>query len=141
MKRLLIGVLCFILIGLTACGDKSDGLVSGTDVEAETDQDVYSGVYHDYDVNEPNLMIQKNDDGTYGIQIGIYRLVNLEDGVGNATEHGIAFTVTAPNGKNINGTVTVDGDIATVTFDSAEWSEYSSINEYQYYKVSEMMDK
>lgn len=95
----------------------------------------YAGIYNDYDTNEPNLEIQKNDDGTYGVWITIFRLASMNDG-GKAAENGLEFSVTAPNGEDIRGTITVEGDIATVTFTSPEWSTYSDINQYRYYKTS-----
>ena len=53
--------------------------------------------------------MQKNEDGTYTIQIGIFRLVSLNDGIGILTEKGIEFTATAPNGEELIGTIVVEG--------------------------------
>ncbi len=101
-------------------------------------KDIYVGEYNDYDVDEPNLQIQKNVDGTYIIQIGIFRLVSLNDGVGTLTEKGIEFTATAPNGEELTGIIVVEGDIAIITFTNEVWAAYSPINEYRYHKVSEV---
>lgn len=138
MRKMMLGVLCLICIGLASCsGASAEGTVPEGEAGQDTAQDLYSGVYCDYDVNEPSLVIQKNDDGTYEIQIGIYRLAYMEDGVGNITEHGMEFTATAPNGNQVNGIITLEGDIATVVFDSGEWSEYADKSEYQYYRTWE----
>ena len=51
--------------------------------EPETDAetaDLWTGEYNDRDVNEPNLAIRKNADGSYRIFIGIYRLAVFDDG-------------------------------------------------------------
>ncbi len=117
-------------------GNTESEHTSSVDLPQETASDIYVGEYNDYDMNEPNLEIQKNEDGTYWIQIGIFRLVFLDDGIGKLVENKIEFQVTAPNGKTIDGTITVEEDVATVTFTSQEWSTYSSVNVYQYYKVS-----
>lgn len=115
---------------------ENGALEPGTDSELQAD--LYAGEYNDYDVNEPYLEIQKNDDGTYTIQVGIFRLVQMNDGEGRITDKGIEFSATAPDGKVINGIITVEGDIAAVTLTSPEWSTYSSINEYQYHKTSDI---
>lgn len=105
------------------------------EMDIESGSDYYAGVYKDYDVDEPNLEIQINEDGTYAIQIGIYRLAYLDDGVGNITEKGLEFSATAPNGNEARGIITLDNEVATVTF-TAGWSDFSDINEFKYYKVT-----
>lgn len=62
------------------------------------------------------MKIRKKDDGTYDVEIGIFRLASFEDGVGNVTDKGQEFVTTEPNGNNMNGIITVDGDTAVVTF-------------------------
>lgn len=109
-------------------GENSDGKI----------KDIYVGEYNDYDVDEPNLQIQKNENGTYTIQIGIFRLVSLDDGIGTLTEKGIEFTATAPNGEELTGTIVVEGDIAVVTFTNEVWATYSPVKEYRYHKTSEI---
>ncbi len=98
--------------------------------------DMYTGIYNDFDMNETSLEIQKRQDGLYKIQIGIFRLVFLDDGIGKLKNGRLVFSTTAPNGKKLNGTITLDKDTAMVTFTSPGWREYSSINEYKYRKTS-----
>ena len=95
---------------------------------SEEKKDIYVGEYNDYDIPEPNLEIQKNEDGTYTIQVGVFRTAWLEDGKGILTEEGIEFTATAPNGKEMTGTIVMEEDIAVVTFDKEVWATYSHIN-------------
>lgn len=99
-------------------------------------EDLFVGEYNSFDMDEPSLEIQKNEDGTYWIQIGIFRLVSLDDGKGIADDDGIMFSATAPNGQILEGTITLEGETAIVTFTNAEWSTYSSENVYKYYKTS-----
>ncbi len=113
---------------------------SASEPYVEPETDLYVGEYNDYDANEPSLEILKNEDGTYKIQISIFRLAYLDDGVGTATQDGISFSATGPDGSSINGMITLEGEVATVAFDSAQWEAYSSINEYQYYKTSDVPD-
>ena len=99
-------------------------------------EDLFVGEYNSFDMDEPSLEIQKNEDGTYWIQIGVFRLVSLDDGKGIADDDGIMFSATAPNGQILEGTITLEGETAIVTFTNAEWSTYSSENVYKYYKTS-----
>lgn len=143
MKVFLILISGFMILSFSACSQKNmvENSTSGKNQIAEgketpeSETDLYTGAYADYDTNETNLEIQRNDDGTYKIQIGIYRLAYLDDGIGEVTADGLSFSATAPNGSTIEGMITLEQDIATVKFISAEWKEYSSVNEYQYHRI------
>ena len=104
----------------------------------EAEADLYEGEYSDYDTKEPALEIKRNNDGTYQIQIEIYRLFYFDDGVGKATEEGIEFAATGPSGNEINGVIKLEEDIATVTFFSQEWADFAGLSEYKFYKTSEV---
>lgn len=118
--------------------EKPENDVTGSNMNSGKNTDVYIGEYNDYDVNEPMLEIQKNDDETYKIQIGIFRLVQLYDCVGYAIEDEIQFSTTEwGDDREISGTITFESDIATVTFTSG-WSDFSNIAEYRYYKTSDI---
>lgn len=110
--------------------------------EPETDAetaDLWTGEYNDRDVNEPNLAIRKNADGSYRIFIGIYRLAVFDDGHGVLTEKGMEFTATAPDGKQTGGIITLNGDEATVTFDPG-WEGFGTVYSFQYSKTSDTPD-
>lgn len=118
--------------------EKPENDVTGSNMNSGTNTDVYTGEFNDYDVNEPMLEIQKNDDETYKIQIGIFRLVQLYDCVGYAIEDGIQFSTTEwGDDREISGTITFESDIATVAFTSG-WRDFASIAEYRYYKTSDI---
>lgn len=150
MKRFLaMCVLCLLVGSLTAC-ERTDHKAEKTETEItsaqskaglETGADSYEGEYNSYDVDEPMLEIKRNEDGTYAIQIGIYRLIQLDDCVGNATEEGIEFSTTEWDGIS-GGTITfekddTDGDIAVVTF-LPGWSGFGDVYTYRYYKTSDV---
>lgn len=104
----------------------------------ENELDPYVGEYNAYDIDEPMLQIRKNDDGSYLIQIGIYRLTQLDKCVGIEVGDRIEFSTTEWGEANeITGTITVDDDIATVVL-LAEWSDtwFKDVDEYKYYKTS-----
>lgn len=118
--------------------EKNKNDITEPNMTLSTNTDVYIGEYNDYDVNEPMLEIQKNDDETYKIQICIFRLVQLYDCVGYAIEDEIQFSTTEWGAdREISGTITFKSDIATVTFTSG-WSDFSNIAEYRYYKTSDI---
>jgi len=106
----------------------------------EAKPDLYEGEYSDYDVNQPALEIKKNDDETYQIQISIFRLWYFYDDAGKMTEDGLEFTATGPWEEEVNGIIKLEGDIATVTILGQAWLDFSSINEYKFYKTSDVPD-
>ena len=99
---------------------------------------IYEGEYASYDTDEPMLYIQKNKDGTYSIQIGIYRLIQLDKCVGIDKGNRLEFT-TVELGENqeITGTIVLNGEVATVTL-YAPWSDtwFKDVNEFDYYKLN-----
>lgn len=102
------------------------------------DDSVYIGEYLDYDCNEPNLEIAKGTDGKYIVQIGIFRLTTLDDGVGELTPEGMVFTATDAAGNPISGIITVEDEIATVTFTDSTWSLLENGTSYMYSKSSDV---
>lgn len=82
---------------------QNDNIEEEQSTTDEAKPDLYEGEYSDYDVNEPSLEIKKNNDETYQIQVKIYRLFYLDDGVGKVTEKGLEFEATGPNGNKVNG--------------------------------------
>lgn len=98
---------------------------------------VYIGEYLDYDNNEPNLQIAKGADGKFIVQIGIYRLTRLPDGVGELTPEGMRFTATDAAGNPISGIITVENGIATVTFTNSTWDNLENGAAFQYKKSAD----
>lgn len=94
----------------------------------------------DSDVENPNLEIAKGSDGKYIVQIGIYRLTSLEDGVGELTADGLLFTATDAAGNPISGIITGDGQTATVTFTDSTWEYLPNDSSFRYTKVSDTPD-
>ena len=102
------------------------------------DDSVYIGEYLDSDVNDPSLEIAKGDDGKYIVQIGIYRLTALSDGVGELTADGMLFTATDAAGNPISGIITVQDQTATVTFTDSTWEYLENGSAFQYSKSSDI---
>ena len=116
-----------------------DDITENTESDAieSIDEDSYVGEYNSYDTDEPNLEIQKNWDGSYLVQIGMYRLAQLDDCEGKLTEQGLEFS-TDEYGKDFSGIITLEDDIATVTFTSEGWKEFADdLNVFKYYKTAD----
>lgn len=107
-------------------------------IEVGADVYEYEGEYDSYDVNEPALEIKKNEDGTYQIQIDLFRLCLLDDGIGKKTEKGLEFSATGPGGNEVNGLIKLEEDIATVTIFGQEWLAFAGLSEYRFYKTSDV---
>ena len=114
-------------------------------IEQKSPDDLYTGEYVGeideadylkYHIRKPILEIQRNEDATYIVQVEMYGLTFLYDGVGTVTEDGLAFTTVSPHGNLLEGIVTLEGDTATVRFLSEAWERYSPVSEYQYYRHS-----
>ena len=108
-------------------GEASDNGDSG-------EADNYVGVYKDYDNDEENLWISKNEDGTYHIEIGIFRLTTFDDCTGTLTDKGLEFTTIAPDGTNMKGIISIDDKIVTVTFTDSAWALIESGQAFQYHR-------
>ena len=106
--------------------------------EQYPDDTIYLGEYLDSDVNEPNLEIAKDESGNYIVQIGIYRLTSLNDGVGELTAEGMKFTATDAAGNPISGIITVEGETATVTFTDSTWDYLKNGDSFSYTKSSDI---
>jgi len=97
----------------------------------------YEGTYLDQDNNEPNLFITQKEDGSYDVAIGVFRLTWIEDGTGRAGAKGLHFTATDAAGKPIGGLITLDGNVATVTFTDSTWPLLENGSNFQYTRAEE----
>ena len=107
-------------------GEASDNRDSG-------EADNYVGVYKDYVNDEENLWISKNEDGTYHIEIGIFRLTTFDDCTGTLTDRGLEF-MTQVGDEIVRGTITLSGDIATVTFVDSNLHVVPAGSKYEYHR-------
>lgn len=103
--------------------------------DTQVDDSIYIGEYLDLDINEPNLKIAKREDGDYDVEISIYRLTYLDDGIGTLTEDGMEFTATDANGDPIKGIIKVENKVATVTFTDSTWELIKNGDSFEYTKI------
>ena len=97
---------------------------------------LYIGEYVD-DLGDPNLQIAKGSDGKFIVQIGIFRLCFLDDGVGELYDDRMDFIISDDNGNPMEGNIVVDDDgNATVTFTDSDWEYIENGDTYEYVKSS-----
>ena len=114
------------------------GLYEVAEKAENAEELIYEGEYTSYDTDEPMLYIQKNEDGTYNIQIGIYRLIQLDHCVGVDKGNQLEFsTMELGENQEITGTIILTSDVATVTL-YAPWSDtwFKDVNEFNYYSTT-----
>lgn len=158
MKHKIVTLLCIGTMVLSGCNKRTPkqdmagryiemnteavsedtGTEEPTITEPYIDDSVYIGEYLDSDVKEPNLEIAKGDDGKYIVQIGIYRLTSLSDGIGELTVEGMNFTATDAAGNPISGVITVKEETATVTFTNSTWHYLQNGSTFEYTKSSDI---
>ncbi|MBP5277298.1 MAG: hypothetical protein J6Z18_02235 [Prevotella sp.] len=101
--------------------------------ELETIIRPFEGSFLDQDNHEPNLLISyRRNDGKYDVQIGIFRLTTLDDGIGTMEDEGLDFTATDAAGNPISGVITLHGDTALVTFTRSTWGLLENGSEFVY---------
>lgn len=123
--------------GTDALKEETSGEEQETPDIVQNQEMMYIGEYLDYDNAEPNLEIAKGEDGKFVVQIGIFRLCSLDDGVGELTSEGMTFTATDPAGNAIGGIITVEDAVAKVIFTNSTWEYLENGATYEYTKSSE----
>ena len=104
-------------------------------VESSTDiEDVYEGTYNDENGDE-GLIIVAQEDGTYRVDISIFRLTYLEGGEGMITDEGLEFVAIDASENPIKGIITLEGDEAVVTFTNSTWTHIANGDTYRYVKA------
>ena len=79
-----------------------------------------------------NLIITPKDNG-YHIEIGIFRLTHMDDGVGELDGEKILFTVTDSSGDPISGEIVKTASGADVIFTNSTWEYIQNGDKYSYY--------
>lgn len=134
-------LICSLIICM-GCGNRADSSVGAqeTNTVAEVESTI-SGGYEDdsivgeyYSPEDVKFSVESNGDGTYAVEIGIYRLTTQDDGVGRYVDGEFAFTATDASGNPMKWKVVKDGDIVEVTVVESTW-DYLPVGEsFQYTK-------
>ncbi len=158
MKKVFLTVMMISVLALTACGmaeettkteatnevnsdakeelaDLASGASNQVDSakeEAKQNGDLYVGTFLDYENNDPSLIILDNGDGTYKVEIGVFRLAVYEDDDAILTEAGIEYE----SEEGTKGVITLEGNEAVVTVTESTWDLAPVGTVYRYYRPS-----
>ncbi len=81
------------------------------------------------------LSIKDNNDGTYGIHISLFRLCDLEDGVGRFEDHKMYFDIKDPNEENMSGVIYRDSDNSLVVkITDSKWDLISNDDTFEHFE-------
>lgn len=92
----------------------------------------YEGTYSDADTD--TVVMKRKEDGTYSIEIGIFRLCLLE-GEANDVDGAAEFSVDDPNGNEMTGVFYVnEDDTYTIYFTGADWTYIKTGDSFEGFK-------
>jgi len=121
-KKLGIAVIsAMMLASLAACGNSPKG-------EATTQETVaaaggsYAGTYS----NGEDTLVITYYDGEYTVDLDIFRLASMTNGIGMVTEKGLEFQLFDPNGNPLRGVIEFDEGIVDVTFTDTTWTYFEN---------------
>lgn len=80
----------------------------------------YLGEFENQDYSS-TLVISRAENG-YNVSIKIFRLTEINDGIGKLKDGRLIFTGIDASGKPISGTITVEGDSAKLVFTDSTWA-------------------
>ena len=140
------------LVSCTGTGNKpvDDGTtaneaVPGTNVTASTLSDKgtsdsvlkmsatpdFIGDYTDSN-DGSTLQIGKSTNSGPSIKINLFKLTDIDDGIGEVSDDALTFTATDAAGNPIKGKITVDGDSATLVFTESTWEYLPNGSTYHF---------
>jgi len=102
--------------------------------DARPDYKSFTGEYCDTN-DDPSLEIQLNEDGSYLIQISIFREIGYDACIGSLSEEKMSFTSDQRGG--VSGTIIFDNDLAVVQFEQIGYFENSKVTTYLFHKTSD----
>ena len=119
----------FVLAVLTVCscrnGNPETAQDRNSNPETVQDQTTVSEALTGHFVSDydgSSLTVSTREDGRYDIEIDLFRLTLLDDGIGDDSDGGIDFTATDAAGEPIGGHISIADSTATLTFVHSTWS-------------------
>lgn len=90
------------------------------DRQHASDEQCFIGEYTDQN-DGSTLQIRENTNSGPSIQISLFRLADIDNGIGTISDDTLTFTATDAADNPIKGEITLDGDTATVIFTQSTW--------------------
>ncbi len=91
----------------------------------------YIGEYTDT-IDGSTLIIDKNTDSSLNIRIGLFRLTDIDNGIGIVKNDTLTFCATDAAGNPVKGFITLNGDAATLVFTESTWVYLPNGTTYQF---------
>lgn len=91
----------------------------------------FTGEYSDSN-DGSTLTIEKSTNDGPSVKIDLFRLTAIDDGVGKVADGVLTFNATDAAGNPIKGTITLDGDTATVVFTESTWEYLPNGTTYRF---------
>lgn len=115
-------------------GSTANDAVSGTNVTANalSDKEIsdsvpdlsaspnFIGEYTDPN-DGSTLQIGNSSNSGSSVKINLFKLTDIDDGIGSVTADTLTFIATDAAGNPIKGRITLDGDTATLVFTGSTW--------------------
>lgn len=95
----------------------------------------FTGEYSDPN-DGSTLIIGKNANSEASININLFRLTDIDDGIGKEANGTLTFTATDAAGNPIKGKITLDGDSATLVFTESTWEYLPEGSTYTFVRGS-----
>lgn len=119
----------------------SDSITVATvSVNGESCKKDYVGDYTDSN-DGSTLHIGKSTNAGLSIRIDLFRLTEIDDGIGNLSDGSLIFTAKDAAGNPIKGKITLDGDTATLEFTESTWEYLPNGTTYRFKRDTAAMQQ
>ena len=109
----------------------SRGVVQPVAITASPTDEDFIGEYTDPH-DGSTLKIDKSTNSRPSVEIGLFRLTDIDDGIGRFTDGKLTFTATDAAGNPIQGKISLDGNIAVLEFTESTWSYLPNGTTYRF---------
>lgn len=147
-KILFTGSIFLLSQSMISCGKSAQDqgtsaanveIASQSPTEAADSQIIsFTGSYTDSN-DGSTLLISPHQDGRYKIDISLFRLTDITDGIGEAMDNSLKFKATDAAGNPIHGNITLQDSTATVTFTESSWSYLPDGTSFHFSRDSEAL--
>ncbi|MCM1356059.1 MAG: META domain-containing protein [Staphylococcus sp.] len=81
------------------------------------------------------LQINKSTDSEARIRISLFRLTDIDDGIGRVSDDTLSFTATDAAGQPIEGKITIEGENVTLVFTGSTWEYLPNGTTYHFKRI------
>ena len=85
------------------------------------------------------LQIGKMSDSELNIKVCLFRLTDIDGGIGKVSDGALTFTATDAAGNPIKGNITLESDTATLVFTESTWEYLPDGSTYRFKRVAQTM--